>query len=182
MLAEFQTSFNRRKVFPQLLWHIQQAEQHGCDAAANTYMAMHNTPKSKTRMNFLLLRIRLHIAIVRGRTAEINERMRVPSHVIKGQKDEAIGEVFGAMEGIRDAVGVGVGDGENECLAWTWTKRLRKEQMAARANPIVMHHESEHAEDTRGSCTCGSYSESLPAYSDLSLVGIGIALAPYQGM
>ena len=112
MHVEFQKAFQKGMTPEEKISHLQRAEQYGWDAAG--YARQSSTAGDSAQ-------VKLYMAIIRGRKAEIHARLGVTPQEIRNQKDEALSGIFIAMEELRQA-----GRGP-ENIEWskTWTERLQ---------------------------------------------------------
>lgn len=95
------------------LSHLRGAEQYGWDASNNA---------GQSAGNDLLAQIELYAAVVKGRSAEVNERLGVSSEVIRRQRYDALSETAIKLEKIRELRLLKFQ--ESLTFAETWTKRL----------------------------------------------------------
>lgn len=112
MHVEFQKAFQKSMPPEEKLSHLQKAEQHGWDAAG--YARQSSTAGDSAQ-------VKLYMAIIKGRKAEIHERLGVSPQEIRNQKDEALTAIFMAVEELQQA---GRGS-ENDDWSKTWTQRLQ---------------------------------------------------------
>ena len=112
MHVEFQKAFQKRMPPEEKISHLQKAEQYGWDAAG--YARQSSTAGDSAQ-------VKLYMAIIKGRKAEIHERLGVSLQEIRNQKDEALSGIFIAMEELQQA---GRGS-ENVDWSNTWTQRLQ---------------------------------------------------------
>ncbi|KAL9098679.1 MAG: hypothetical protein Q9163_005707, partial [Psora crenata] len=114
MNVEFQMAFHRDMTPQEKLSHLQTAEQHGWDASNNARQSTNSG---------LLVQVQLYIAIIKGRRAEIHERLGVSAHEIRKQKDDALSEIFIACEKTRELNPSNLQ--ESVAFAQSWTDRLK---------------------------------------------------------
>ena len=91
--------------------HLQKAEQYGWDAAGYARQSSNAGD---------LAQVKLYMAIIKGRKAEIHARLGVSPQEIRNQKDSALSEILIAMEELQQ-VGRSL---ENIDWSKTWTQRL----------------------------------------------------------
>ena len=111
MHVEFQKGFQRGMSPEEKISHLQKAEQYGFDAADFARQSS-NAGDS--------VQVKLYMAIIKGRKAEIHARLGVSPQEIRNQKDDALSDISKAMKEL-EQVGRGL-----ENLKWskTWTQRL----------------------------------------------------------
>ncbi|KAL9124352.1 MAG: hypothetical protein Q9217_006313, partial [Psora testacea] len=113
MNVEFEMAFHRYMTPQEKLSHLQAAEQHGWDASYNARQSTNSG---------LLAQVQLYMGIIKGRSAEIHERLGVNAQEIRKQKDDALSEIFIAGENVRALRPANIQ--ESIEFAKTWTDRL----------------------------------------------------------
>ena len=121
MNVEFNMQFNRDMTPQEKLSHLITAEQHGWDAANNARQIPNGEGAG------LLAQVDLYMAIIKGRRAEIHERLGVPADATRKQKDDALSGIYIAMEKIRDLAPTNIQQSED--FANQWTERLKPPQV-----------------------------------------------------
>jgi len=114
MGVEFEMAFHRDMAPQEKLSHLRTAEQHGWDASNNARQSTNSG---------LLAQVQLYMAVIKGRSAEINERLGVGAQEIRRQKDDALSEIAIAIEKVRELRPARLQ--ESDSFAETWNKRLR---------------------------------------------------------
>jgi len=114
MGVEFEMAFHRDMAPQEKLSHLRTAEQHGWDASNNARQSTNSG---------LLAQVQLYMAVIKGRSAEINERLGVGALEIRRQKDDALSEIAIAIEKVRELRPARLQ--ESDSFAETWNKRLR---------------------------------------------------------
>ena len=113
MGVEFEMAYHRDMTPQEKLSHLRSAEQYGWDASYNA--------RQSTNAG-LLAQIQLYMAIIKGRSAEVNERLGVGAQEIRRQKDDTLSEIAIAIEKVRELRPAKLQDSEE--FAATWIKRL----------------------------------------------------------
>ena len=126
MGVEFEMAFHRDMTQQEKLSHLSAAEQHGWDAS---YDARQSTNSG------LLAQIQLYMAIIKGRSAEINERLGVGAQETRKKKDDALSEIAIAVEKVRELCPANLK--ESTDFAETWTKRLGSQPNAPAPAPAA---------------------------------------------
>ena len=111
MHVEFQKGFQKGMSPEEKISHLQKAEQYGWDAAGYARQSSNAGDSAQ---------VKLYIAIIKGRKAEIHARLGVSPQEIRNQKDDALSGIFMAMEELQQ-VGRGL---ENIEWSKTWRQRL----------------------------------------------------------
>lgn len=114
MNVEFKIAFSRDLSPAGKLSGLQKAEQYGWEASHEANVL--TIPGDATG-------IKLYMAVIKGRKAEVHSKLGVQAKEIRKQKDEALSEIFLAMEEIRASGSANVKDSED--FANTWTQRLQ---------------------------------------------------------
>ena len=115
-------AFHRDMTQQEKLSHLSAAEQHGWDAS---YDARQSTNGG------LLAQVQLYMAIIKGRSAEINERLGISVQETRRKKDEVLSEIAIAVEKVRELCPAKLK--ESTDFAETWTKRLGAQPNASAA-------------------------------------------------
>ncbi|KAL8699744.1 MAG: hypothetical protein Q9201_005827 [Fulgogasparrea decipioides] len=174
MNVEFETAFHRDMTPQQKLSHLQTAEQFGWDATNDVQQSVSGSPSQAG--GGLLGQIQLYMAIIKGRKAEIHERLQVAAEATRRQKDDALSEIVIAMDEIRQSAPENVQ--ESEQFARTWTERfkppLRQQTPSQNSIPSVVA-----PIDTPELGTSRANTPRLPAYSELSFASRATAPPPY---
>ena len=118
MSVEFEMAFHRDMAPQEKLSHLRTAEQHGWDASYNARQSSNSG---------LLAQVQLYMAIIKGRSAQVHERLGVAAQEIRKQKDDALSEIGVAMERVREHRPTKVQ--ESIDFAETWTKILSPTKM-----------------------------------------------------
>ena len=113
MGVEFEMAFHRDMMPQEKLSHLRSAEQHGWDASYNARQSTNSG---------LLAQVELYMAIIKGRSAEVNERLGVGPQQIRRQKDDVLSEIAIKIEKVRELRPNKLQ--ESIDFADTWTKRL----------------------------------------------------------
>lgn len=126
MNVEFETAFSRDLTAEGKIIRLNKAEQYGWEASE--YAKRSTNPGDSAQ-------VRLYMAVIKGRKAEIHARLGVFDQDIRKQKDEALTEIFLAMEELQQSGRPDL----PQSVEWsnTWTKRLQTPPTEVQANIIT---------------------------------------------
>lgn len=106
-------AYHRDMAQREKISHLRSAEQYGWDACNN---ARQSTDHG------LLAQVQLYMAVIKGRIAEVNERLGVGTPEIRKQKDDALSEITIAIEKVKELRPAKLQ--ESIGFAETWKTRL----------------------------------------------------------
>ena len=164
--AEFYIAFNSAMTPEEKLSHLQTAEQHSWNTADYARQSGENRREAPA----LLLQSELYRAVIKGRRAEIHERLQVSAEATRRQKDDAMSGITIAMEKIRELAPANLH--ESEKFANTWTERLKPQLPQSNAfngSDISIRPPRENAVELEVSGR--TTATPLPTYSELSFAG-----------
>lgn len=113
MNVEFEMAFNRDMSAEEKISHLQKAEQYGWDASG--YARQSSSAGDSAH-------VKLFLAIIKGRKAEVHAKLGVSPHDIRKQKNEALSEIFLAIEEVRESGHANLKQSVD--FSTTWTQRL----------------------------------------------------------